>query len=40
MVGIGVQDSFIAIWNAKYFYNLIRPETYIRRYIDPTFKPT
>jgi membrane-associated phospholipid phosphatase len=39
VVGIGLMDSFISIWNAKYYFNLLRPETYIRQYIDPTFIP-
>jgi hypothetical protein len=33
--GIAVADAFIACWNAKFAYNLIRPITYIRRHIDP-----
>lgn len=30
-------DAFIAVWQSKYEYNLLRPTTYIRRYIDPGF---
>ncbi|HEY6558099.1 MAG TPA: vanadium-dependent haloperoxidase [Polyangiaceae bacterium] len=40
---LGYLDSFIAIWQSKYQYNVLRPETYIRRHIDPgwqTFLPT
>jgi hypothetical protein len=33
-VGIAVHDAFIACWHAKYSTNLLRPVTYIRRYID------
>ncbi|RYE95074.1 MAG: phosphatase PAP2 family protein [Myxococcales bacterium] len=40
LTSIGYQDAFIAIWQSKYQYNLIRPETYIRRHIDPTWKPS
>lgn len=32
-------DAAIAIWNEKYRSNLIRPETYIRRHIDPHWRP-
>jgi PAP2 superfamily len=32
-VACGVADAFIACWNEKYTANLIRPETYINRYI-------
>jgi hypothetical protein len=30
---IGFYDSFIACWNEKYSANLLRPETYIRKYV-------
>lgn len=32
-------DGFIVCWNAKYKYNLIRPESYINEYIDPDWAP-
>lgn len=35
--GVADADALIAIWQAKYEYNLIRPVTYIRRVIDPTW---
>jgi hypothetical protein len=35
--GIAVSDAFIACWNTKFRYNLLRPVTYIRRLIDPTW---
>jgi len=38
-VGIGVHDAFIACWKFKYDYNLLRPVTYIRAQLDPTFTP-
>lgn len=38
-VTIGLWDSFISCWDAKYQSNLIRPETYINRYIDPFWRP-
>lgn len=37
--GIADADALTAIWQAKYHYNLIRPITYIRRVIDPTWAP-
>lgn len=38
MLGIGQIDAFIACWKTKYDYSLIRPVSYIQRYIDPNFK--
>jgi hypothetical protein len=38
-LGIAVTDAFITIWEAKYFYNLERPVTYIQDNIDPTWLP-
>lgn len=38
-LGIAVADGFIANWQAKYEYNLLRPVTYIRRVIDPAWTP-
>ncbi len=37
MLGIGEIDAFIACWKAKYDYSLIRPVSYIQKYIDPNF---
>ncbi len=37
-VGLAVNDAFIGCWHTKYLYNLLRPTTYIRRYIDPTWE--
>jgi hypothetical protein len=34
-VSIGFMDSFIAVWESKYEYNLLRPTTFIRRHIAP-----
>jgi hypothetical protein len=34
-VSMGFFDSFIAVWESKYDYNLFRPSTYVRRHIDP-----
>jgi hypothetical protein len=38
-VAMGLMDGFICCWDAKYHFNLIRPETAIRKYIDPNWKP-
>jgi PAP2 superfamily len=38
-VGLAVSDAFVACWNAKYRYNLLRPVTYIRDLIDPAWAP-
>jgi len=39
VVGVGLMDSFIACWDEKYRSNRIRPETYINKYIDVTWRP-
>jgi len=38
-VGIGLADAFISCWTEKYHSELIRPETYINRYIDSKWMP-
>nr|WP_229208832.1 vanadium-dependent haloperoxidase [Dyadobacter luticola] len=38
-VAIGLMDSFMTCWDEKYRSNRIRPETAIRKYIDPTWRP-
>ena len=35
----GIADGFIAAWDTKYEYHLLRPETYINRHIDPDWLP-
>jgi membrane-associated phospholipid phosphatase len=37
-LGLAVNDAFIGCWHTKYQYNLLRPSTYIRRHIDPTWE--
>jgi hypothetical protein len=39
VVAMGLTDSFISCWDEKYRSNRIRPETAIRRLIDPNWKP-
>lgn len=34
-----IADAFIAVWGYKFQYNLLRPRTYIRRFIDPEWEP-
>lgn len=36
-LGMSQMDAFICCWNTKYKYNLMRPITYIRTYIDSTW---
>lgn len=38
-VSCALADGFISAWNAKFLYNLIRPESYINQYIDPDWQP-
>lgn len=40
MVSIGLFDGFISCWDEKYRTNLIRPETYINRFVDPNWEPS
>ena len=37
--GFALGDAMIACWYSKYTYNLERPETYIHREIDKTWRP-
>ncbi|MBK8556308.1 MAG: vanadium-dependent haloperoxidase [Lewinellaceae bacterium] len=39
MVSLSLADAFISCWTCKFDGNLVRPETYINRYIDPEFHP-
>lgn len=38
-VSFALMDAFIACWDAKFTFNLIRPETMINKYIDANWKP-
>jgi hypothetical protein len=38
-VSIALADGFISCWDEKYRSNVIRPETYINRYIDVSWVP-
>ena len=37
-LGVALNDAFICCWREKYKYSLIRPVTYINKYIDPNWK--
>jgi hypothetical protein len=37
--GIAVSDAFVLCWRCKYLYNNLRPYTYVRLAIDPTWIP-
>ncbi|MFO1122775.1 MAG: vanadium-dependent haloperoxidase [Hyphomicrobiales bacterium] len=37
-LGITLADSFIACWNSKFEFDLVRPITYIKRVIDPKWE--
>ena len=39
LVGVALGDAFISCWGLKYQINLIRPETYIKRYIRRSWAP-
>lgn len=38
-VAVTVADAFISCWDEKYRSSLVRPETFINRYIDPSWTP-
>src|ERR1043166_1455834 len=39
LTAIAVADGFIASWHEKFSSNLLRPVTYIQRYLDPKWQP-
>ncbi|MEM6348894.1 MAG: phosphatidic acid phosphatase [Bacteroidota bacterium] len=38
-LAMGIADGFMAAWDSKFTHDLIRPETYINRYIDADWRP-
>ena len=36
-MGMGISDAFVSCWKSKFTYNYMRPISYIRAQIDPTF---
>lgn len=39
LVSLALADGFISAWDEKFTSNLVRPETYINKLIDPNFRP-
>ena len=39
ILACGMSDGFMVCWEQKYRYHLIRPETFINRYIDSKWRP-
>ncbi|MBL8162936.1 MAG: vanadium-dependent haloperoxidase [Anaerolineae bacterium] len=39
LLNIALGDAFISAWSLKYQVNLLRPETYIKQYIDERWNP-
>ena len=39
LMSVAQADAFIGCWRTKYQCNVLRPITYIRRHIDPTWEP-
>jgi hypothetical protein len=39
VVAVGLMDGFICCWDEKFRSDRIRPETAIRKYLDPNWKP-
>lgn len=39
LTAIAMADAFIGCWKTKFEVNLLRPVTYIQRYIDPLWQP-
>jgi membrane-associated phospholipid phosphatase len=38
-IGMAMNDAAVSCWYSKYYYNLERPENYIKNFIDPTWEP-
>jgi membrane-associated phospholipid phosphatase len=39
LTAVALADGFISCWDAKYYYNLVRPETVINKYLDEEWRP-
>lgn len=39
MVSVGLMDAFISCWDEKYRSSLLRPETFINRFVDEEWRP-
>jgi hypothetical protein len=38
--GVSLADAFVAVWGYKFQYNVIRPRTFIRATMEPSWEPT
>lgn len=38
-LGLALNDAVVACWQSKYYYTLLRPETFIKKNIDFTWRP-
>lgn len=38
-VGMALNDAAVGAWASKFHYNVERPDTYIKKFIDPTYVP-
>ena len=38
-LGMALNDAFVSCWKCKFTHNLIRPESYIKKHIDASWKP-
>ena len=38
-LGVAMSDAFVGCWHQKFIYNLVRPVTYIKKFIDPKWEP-
>lgn len=38
-MGYVLNDAMVSVWQSKYLYNLLRPETYITKVFDPEWHP-
>ena len=39
LVSVAMADAMYEAWEAKYQYRVLRPETYINKYLDPNWRP-
>ncbi len=39
LLSIAQSDAFVSCWHWKFYFNLVRPVTYIREHIDPNWSP-
>lgn len=37
--GMALNDAAVGAWHSKYVYNVERPDTYIKKFIDPDYRP-